>query len=337
MNNKVSIIIPVYNVEKYIEDCMMSVANQSYPLIEMILIDDCGTDSSMKVVENTLTKINREGLDVTIVRHENNQGQSVARNHGIEIAKGDYILFLDSDDMLEPLCLEKMVKRLKETDADVIMCNHRTDKENCKLGGYLSAPVKELITKQECFHGLAKCWFNVMPWGKLLKTSFIRKHQLYFEENIMNEDVLWTFRLCVETTKIAFVHEILYYYRYNSQSIMSSSQIIKKANSAELILYKYREILDLKVELHGNKDVYIVLMRQIVLYYTIIAQKFGFKQYMQKIHLFRKIFYKKTYFPGFRESLPVTYKLWSLLYYMPILIQGILSYTLIIIQDIRHR
>ena len=70
--NKVSIIIPVYNVEKYIEDCLMSVAKQSYPFIEIVLIDDCGTDSSMKIVENTLKKISREGLDFTIVHHKKN-------------------------------------------------------------------------------------------------------------------------------------------------------------------------------------------------------------------------------------------------------------------------
>lgn len=334
--NKVSIVIPVYNVEKYIEDCLMSVAEQSYPLIEIVLIDDCGTDNSMKIVENTLKKISREGLEVTVVHHKKNEGVSVARNHGIDSAKGDFILFLDSDDMLEPLCLKKMVSRIEETDADVVMCNHRTDVENRTLGGYLSAPVDELISKGDCFHGLAKCWFNVMPWGKLLKTSFIRKHHLYFEENIMNEDVLWTFQLCMEINKIAFVHEALFYYRYNSQSIMSSAKIIKKANSAEIISRKYSEILDKKVELQGNRDVYIVLMRQIVLYYTIIAQNFGFKQYMQKISLFSKYLYKKSFFPGFRVPLPITYKLWSLLNYMPVMLQGILSYALIVIQNKKH-
>ena len=94
--------------------------------------------------------------------------------------------------------------------------------------------------------------------------------------------------------------------------------------------------IDKKVELQGNRDVYIVLMRQIVLYYTIIAQNFGFKQYMQKISLFSKYLYKKSFFPGYREPLPITYKLWSLLFYMPVMLQGILSYALIVIQNKKH-
>ena len=117
---------------------------------------------------------------------------------------------------------------------------------------------------------------------------------------------------------------------------MSSAKIIKKVNSAEIISRKYSEILDTKVKLHGNKDVYIVLMRQIVLYYTIIAQNFGFKQYMQKISLFSKYLYKKSFFPGYREPLPITYKLWSLLFYMPVMLQGIITYALIVIQNKKH-
>ena len=102
---KVSIIIPIYNVEPYIERCLQSVVSQTYPYFECILIDDCGNDRSMPFAEQFIQNYSGE-IHFRILRHENNCGLSSARNTGMKAANGDYIYFMDSDDAITPECIE---------------------------------------------------------------------------------------------------------------------------------------------------------------------------------------------------------------------------------------
>lgn len=263
---KVSIVTPVYKVEKYIGDCIQSVVNQTYPSIELVLVDDCGDDKSIDIVNDFISKTHKEGLEFKLIHHDHNQGLSVARNHGIEVAKGDYVLFLDSDDMLEPKCIDHLVKRMEETDADFVVCDHYSDKENEGVGGKLSASIDLVEGKEECIQSFAKIWFNLAAWCKLLKRDFIEKYNLYFREGIINEDAPWIFQLCLNANKIAFLHEKLYYYRYNTNSIMTDSKkkLINDSNKIALQIF-YDEIMRRK-DLWENKDVYLIFMRQIITY-----------------------------------------------------------------------
>ena len=107
---KVSIIIPVYNVAPYVEECIQSVLRQDYKNLEIIIIDDCGTDNSMELVEELVKNSSR---DIVILKHDYNKGLSAARNTGIRRATGDYIFFLDSDDFIESYCISVLVKAAK--------------------------------------------------------------------------------------------------------------------------------------------------------------------------------------------------------------------------------
>ncbi len=104
---KVSIIIPVYNVAAYVEECIQSVLNQDYENIEIIIVDDCGTDNSMELVRKMIAGTSKE---IHILKHDHNRGFAAGRNTGIKNAVGNYIYFLDSDDYIEPDCISRLVK-----------------------------------------------------------------------------------------------------------------------------------------------------------------------------------------------------------------------------------
>lgn len=328
---KVSIVTPVYRVEKYIADCMESVINQTYSNIEFILVDDCGGDRSVEIMEQVIAATHKAGLEFKLLHHKCNQGVAAARSHAMQAATGDYIFCLDSDDKLEPECIEHLVKRMEETDADFVVCGHYSDNENAGLGGHLCAPVDMLNSNEECIHGLAASWFNVAPWCKLLKRSFIEKHQLYFRDGIINEDAPWTFQLCLNANKIAFLNEDLYYYRYNDSSIMSSSKKNIVCYSNEIILDMFHKEIVNRQELWNNYDVYILMMREIIIYYTILAKHCGIITFFKKICDLKKYKYKSVWFTGRR--VPPTYRIWNICFVIPPLLSGVLTYCLIKIQN----
>ena len=330
---KVSIVTPVYCVEKYIAECMQSVIGQTYPNIEFVLVDDCGRDQSVEIVKRIISETKQEGLSFNLIHHSRNQGVAAARTHAMQAATGDYIFCLDSDDKLEPECIENLVKRIEETDADFVVCRHYSDQENASLGGKLCAPVDILHTNEECLHALAECWFNVAPWCKLLKRSFVEEYNLFFREGIINEDVPWTFMLCLNATKIAFLDKPLYHYRYNSNSIMSSSKkkLVNDSNSISLKIF-YDEIMA-RPNIWENRDVYIVYMRQIVNYYTMSLRQFGFFYYLKKIEWLKSHRYESSWFR--RGSIPISYRIWNQAFYLPTFLAGLLTCILIKIQNMR--
>ena len=328
---KVSIVTPVYRVEKYIADCMKSVIDQTYPLIEFILVDDCGGDKSVDIVNDFIAKTHKEGLEFKFIHHLHNQGVAAARSHAMQAATGDYIFCLDSDDKLMPECIEHLVKRMDETDADFVVCGHFSDKENSALGGYLCAPVAIIESNEKCIHALAECWFNVAPWCKLLKRSFIENNHLYFRDGIINEDAPWTFQLCLNAGRIAFLNENLYYYRYNDISIMSSSKKNAICSSNKVILDIYSQEIQIRPYLWNNRDIYILWMRQVILYFTIVAKYFTFPTYLQRIRILQSLKYDSIWFKA--QDVPKSYKMWNIAQTIPSLLAGIFTYCLIKIQN----
>lgn len=310
---KVSIVTPVYRVEKYIADCMKSVIDQTYPLIEFILVDDCGGDGSVNIITDIIYRTHKEGLEFKLVHHSHNQGVAAARSHAMQAATGDYIFCLDSDDKLMPECIERLVKRMDETDVDFVVCGHFSDKGNAGLGGHLCAPNDLVIGNEACIHALAESWFNVAPWGKLLKRSFVEKYQLYFRDGIINEDAPWTFQLCLNANRIAFLHEDLYFYRYNPNSIMSNKKQ-EKMNAAGLYtLQMMKEKLDDRKDLKGNSDAYSIWMRQIVLFYTRVYENFDFSvfsDYCKKLDDLKVSF-------SYLVKIPPYYKMCNLVFFVP--------------------
>ena len=224
----ISIVIPVYNVEPYIADCLQSVMRQTFqgPL-ECILVDDCGTDTSMEIVKKLIAE-NQGPIEFRILHHEHNRGLSAARNTGMDASTGDYVYFLDSDDWISDDCIEKLVKPLQQGKYDIVVGDYKM------LGGAISNIELSLeegfyqespITHTFCNEGV-----YVMAWNKLFSKEFLVKNQLHFEEGKIHEDEILAFELsCVEKTFYVVKSET-YFYRIRENSIVTNKDLHKKLN-----------------------------------------------------------------------------------------------------------
>lgn len=216
---KISIIIPLYNVEEYIIECLHSVTKQTYQgPIECIIVDDCGTDNSIKLVNEYLESYDGV-INFKMLHHKHNRGLSAARNTGVEEATGDYIYFLDSDDYISSDCIEILSQPLKNKSYDMILGKYECFGDVYDVGCVANEDI-ELENTIEIFkHFYLTKDLYVMAWNKLIKSSLFQRHNLSFLEGQLHEDELWTYKLigCVES--LFFRKKNTYFYRMRQGSI----------------------------------------------------------------------------------------------------------------------
>ena len=211
---KVSVIIPVYNVEEYLRQCLDSVVNQTLKEIEIICVDDGSTDSSLEILKEYAAKDKR----ITVIKQENLHA-GVARNAGLAVAKGEYIHFLDSDDWVELTMLEKTFKRITKDNADICVfiadCYNNDTKEYKPMPwGFVEKyiPSHELFSRddiKEHIFNFCQSW----PWNKLIKHSFINQNKLYFQSLTRTNDLLFIFMALSLANKIVTEKNCLLHYR----------------------------------------------------------------------------------------------------------------------------
>lgn len=222
---KVSIIIPVYNVAPYIEECLNSVIAQTYKgEMECILVDDCGTDDSMEICERIISKYNGP-ISFRLVHHKHNRGLSAARNTGIDASTGDWLYFLDSDDSLIPECIELMEGCLeKYPESEMVFAGAKSsdgsldkmlDYENKSLPLYANNPL--WIKRSMLFFVL-----NSTAWNKLVNKHLLSVNHCFFAEGYIHEDEIWNFELARFLTRIAICPHNTYQYLVRDNSIMTS-------------------------------------------------------------------------------------------------------------------
>lgn len=227
---KISIVIPIYNVEPYIKDCLKSVATQTYKgKIECIIVDDCTPDSSCAIIEQFIKEYNGT-IEFKLLHHERNRGLSAARNTGIDAATGDYIYFLDSDDEITPDCIELLAAPLEKEKYDFVIGNYKT------IGSDIKFP--PLILECEALQdneSIRKAFFSekwyMMAWNKLCNLEFLRKEILYFKEGLLNEDNLWSFQLACTAQCMNVVKKDTYIYKVRESSITGKLQLTKKTSA----------------------------------------------------------------------------------------------------------
>ena len=223
---KVSIVVPFYNVEKYIGECMESLVNQTLKDIEIICVDDCGSDNSRQIVENFAKKDTR----IKIIKNRKNRGLSYSRNVGIKKATAPYIMFCDSDDMLKLDACEKMMSLVHLTKADIAACSmeikYESDTDKKQEDEYLKIKKNGLfdINKQFQF----SC--NVCAPAKIYKREIIIKNKIEFPVGLRHEDEFFFPVYCIWAKKIAQCTEELYVYRRRQESIMNTIHNEKKLN-----------------------------------------------------------------------------------------------------------
>ncbi|MFV0380332.1 MAG: glycosyltransferase family 2 protein [Anaerorhabdus sp.] len=227
---KLSVIIPMFNMEDYIEQCLISLVTQTFKDFEILVINDGSTDSSFKIVE-------RMSLTYPIIKliSKVNGGLSSARNHGIDYALGDYITFIDSDDYVEPKYLEKMINKVNE-GYDIVCCDINYFYES-KHPSWISPG----ITPWNIIDMKKKALLSSMfVWNKVYKRSFFKEYNIKFPKDIWFEDILVNQMIITKSDKIGYVNEALVNYRQRFGSIMSSNNS-KKQNDIFVVLDMVRD------------------------------------------------------------------------------------------------
>ena len=235
---KISIIIPIYRVEKYIGECLDSIISQECGGIDLecILINDCTPDNSMEVIAKKL-KDYQGGINFIVRHHDVNRGHCAARNTGLKYASGDYILFVDSDDILAPnaiLYFHEELNKFNASEVDVIMGNAYDCQDKRRLMKF-NDDKSFLIdnTKEEALHKLLTRELFHTSWNKLVKKTMFTKQNIYFEENIINEDLLWSYLIFLHAKSVLIIPKVTYLYRKDNPNNITNtseeriSQIIK--------------------------------------------------------------------------------------------------------------
>ncbi|MBQ0147513.1 MAG: glycosyltransferase family 2 protein, partial [Flavobacteriaceae bacterium] len=209
----VSINIPVYKCEKYIERCLISVKNQTYKNIEIILVNDCTPDNSVEIIKQFI--IENPELDIKFIHHKENSGLSVVRNRAIEESSGKYIYMLDSDDYITTDCIEKLIANSEKYNCEITVsesiCEYENTGERKQLFKIKSS--KDLITgNQEIFSSFVKGYWPVIGPNKLYLKKFIDENNLKFIKNLYSQDELWAFHCAEKLESISFISDITYIY-----------------------------------------------------------------------------------------------------------------------------
>ena len=210
----VSVILPVYNVELYLEKCIDSLVNQSLIDIEIICIDDGSTDSSGNILDNYSLHDSR-----VKVFKQKNQGVALARNFGLSVAKGKYVIILDSDDYFDCQLLEKTVRLAEHYCADVVIFKAKSFDENSDIKYDLTYKMDKLIkcqnlpfSSQDIPHNILNT-FLPAAWNKLYRKSFLDQNHFYFQNIKRTNDLLFTSKTLIKAQRIALLNESLLFYR----------------------------------------------------------------------------------------------------------------------------
>lgn len=230
MSVKVSVIIPVYNVEKYLQDCIDSLINQTLQEIEFIFVNDASPDNCLAILLNNEKKYPDK---IRVIDSKVNLKQGGARNLGIKAAKGEYIGFVDSDDVIDSDMFEKLYNKVKKKDLDVAYVKYKIVDENFKLenktrlrsGNEIYWSKKLLSLDSKKLDVDSRMYMIAIPVGGVVcglwRKKLIINNRLYFPENIKYEDNFWEAKMMVYLEKVGFIDECKYFYRYNPTSIVN--------------------------------------------------------------------------------------------------------------------
>ena len=213
---KLSLIIPVYNVEKYLYKCLESAVNQTMKDIEIIIVNDGSTDLCEHIIQEFLKKDDR-----IIYISQHNQGLSCARNAGIKRAVGEYIAFLDSDDWIEPTFLEDMYNQAVFTNSDIVMCNYCRVYENTGRISPINRKIKNTIfSSEEAVHKIIlDISIQNYAWDKIYRRKLFIDNNIFYPMKMYYEDMPTTFRLFFYANQIAYIDKFLYNYLQRDFSI----------------------------------------------------------------------------------------------------------------------
>lgn len=210
----VSILVPIYRVEKYIERCTRSLFEQTYPNLEFVFVDDASPDKSVEILQQVLKLYPEWELNTKIICHEKNRGLAATRNTLVDNCKGEFLVHVDSDDWIEPNAIELLVKKQLETDADIVtglFCRHTFFEGNEKIVNEVS-PLRGK-NRKETLKTMLEYGSVVATWNRLISRSLYSKYNIRYVEGIdAGEDVLITPRLIYYSRKVTTCNAFTYHY-----------------------------------------------------------------------------------------------------------------------------
>lgn len=297
-NPKVSIIIPVYNVTSFLRQCITSVLNQTYKNIEVIAVDDKSTDDSLDILKSY------DDERLIIVEQSTNQGQAAARNKGLDIATGEYIQFVDSDDFIELDMVEKIVNVLKKTSVDFIRFNAKSynDRED-KTFNEDKYIFNHYLRENKIYRNNdLKFIYYSFTGGPCLYTfsrELIQRKTIRFFEGIIHEDELFNTMIYLEVKSAAFIDQEFYIRRYREGSTMtdkSEKQLNKSFNSYLEVINQYEKLL-LNSNLKNSQQKFLKYRVNSVFYnlrhYDIYKEKYRANQEIEILKVYHRDLYKQ--------------------------------------------
>ena len=282
---KISVIVPVYNVEKYIDKCLKSLTQQTLQDIEIIIVNDGTLDKSVEIIE----KYVKENPSKIKYYEKENGGLSSARNYGLEYATGDYIAFLDSDDYVETNMYEEMYNLAKKENADMVECDFIWEWD---YGKKIFDKRREYKTKEEMMKKP-----RVVAWNKIYKRKIINKYKIRFPEGLIYEDMEFFYKLLPHLNKISYINKYFVHYTQREDSITN-----KQTQKVEDIFKILDNIFDYYIDqkLYNKYEKELKYMSRRILLGSSLKRIFRIKDY----HLRRKMFLKTIiYLLKFRKRI----------------------------------
>lgn len=298
---KVSIIVPVYNVEKYIEKCLNSLVNQTLEDIEIILVNDGSTDKSQTIIEQYQKKY----PDVIKAYSTKNGGAAKARNYALEHVTGEYIGFVDSDDYISEEMYEKLYNQAKKENADIVCCNYyrvKMEKKFNKMNFGNKNILKEDVFNKSIYE--SKLLFDEVPylWNKIFKTEMIKSNHFAFDNELrIYEDLLFTYKAFAKANKISRVEEALYFYIVAREGALTQILTEKRFD----IFKMYERLTAYYKEIGKYEEMKEALLYAFIKHiYVMLEKKTSWKEKKIKRRYLKESFqYLNNNFPEWKENM----------------------------------
>ena len=239
----ISVIVPMYNAEKYLGECLDSLLAQSFKDFEIIMVDDCSTDGSRKIADSYVEKF---GGRLKIYNTEKNSGAGAARNKGLMLSHGEYVFFMDADDTIAQNAFEEMYDLAKKSNVDVVNCTkaYRMNAAGTEVTPInLNDPNSEFLVEEDTawrVQNLLKNNFGWNVWIRLLRRDFLLDNKIFFPEDIeYGEDQVWTHGILFCAKKILHLPRPYYSYRQSENSITR-----KKRNALQIVNVRLRVVIN---------------------------------------------------------------------------------------------
>lgn len=299
----ISVIVPVYKAEAYLDKCVSSIVGQTYKNLEIILVDDGSPDNCPIMCDVWAKRDNR----IKVI-HVKNGGAGKARNIGVAACKGEYIAFVDSDDFVSPLIYEKMIHALFDSKVDIVECNYDITESDEVI--FKETDRYKVFTPEEAMRGNVRdLFFKQIIWNKIYRKNVIEG--ILFPEGKLIDDEFWTYKVIGNAKKLIRIDDCLYAYRQQKNSIMHTSFSMARLQGLEAkvtrLEYISEKFPNLYFEAHKNLWLSCLYLGQLSVKYLSNSER------KKSLEMIEKILKKYPLTKKENVFLPLDYRLWGLL------------------------